>query len=142
MPGGRAAKNARRRHARSGRAFCSGWHARAAHRSADLARAIVDREHSNVPPVDPTNDTIKRYVVHLYTYVPERRERTQVKIACFDTEAEAMRCLGDAYLELAERQAMGEADPGDRLSMVIKEPGIDEHNRQRRIEERRRRGHS
>ncbi len=90
-----------------------------------------------VPPVDSTDDTIKRYVVDLYTYVPERRERTHVEIGCFDTEAEGMRCLGDAYLELASRQATGQADARDRLSMVIKEPGIDQQNRQRRIEQRR-----
>ena len=95
-----------------------------------------------MPRVDSADDTIRRYVVHLYTYVPERRERTHVEVGCFDTEAEGMRCLGDAYLELASRQATGEADVRDRLSMVIKEPGIDERNRKRRTEERRRRGHS
>ena len=95
-----------------------------------------------MPPVDSADDNLKRYVVHLYTYVPERRERTNIVVGCFDTEAEGMRCLGDAFLELASRQASGEADARDRLSMVIKEPGIDEYNRQRRIEERRWRGHS
>jgi hypothetical protein len=90
--------------------------------------------------VDSADDTIRRYVVHLYTYVPDRRERTNLELGCFDTEAEGMRCLGDAYLDLASRQASGEADARDRLSMVIKEPGIDESSRRRRIEERRRRG--
>jgi hypothetical protein len=92
--------------------------------------------------VDSTDDTIRRYVVHLYAYVPERRERTHTELGCFDSEAEGMRCLGDAHLELASRQANGEADPRDRLSMVVKEPGVDETNRRRRIEERRRRGPS
>ena len=95
-----------------------------------------------MPQVDPTDDTIRRYVVQLYTYVPERRERTHMVVGCFDTEAEGMRCLGDAYLELASRQASGDADARDRLSMVIKEPGIDEDNRRRRIEERRWHEHS
>jgi hypothetical protein len=92
-----------------------------------------------MPPVDPTDDTIRRYIVGLYTFVAERHERTHIEVGCFDTEAEGMRCLGDAYLELASRQASGEADPRDRLSIVIKEPGIDAQNKARRIEERRRR---
>ena len=96
----------------------------------------------SVPPVDSADDTIRRYVVHLYAYVPVRHERTNVELGCFDTEAEGMRLLGDAYLELASRQASGDADPRDRLSMVIKEPGVDERNRRRRIEERRGRGRS
>jgi len=90
-----------------------------------------------VPPVDSGDDTVKRYIVHLYTYVPDRRERTNLELGCFDTEAEGMRLLGDAYLELASRQASGEADSRDRLSMITKEPGSDERNRRRRIEERR-----
>lgn len=90
-----------------------------------------------MPHVDSSDDTIKRYVVHLYTYVAERRERTHIEVGCFDTEAEGMRCLGDAYLELASRQASGAADARDRLSMAIKEPGSDEHNRLRRVEQRR-----
>ena len=95
-----------------------------------------------VPSVDSADDSIRRYVVRLYTYAPDRRERTDIEVGCFDTEAEGMRLLGDAYLELASRQASGAADVRDRLSMVIKEPGVDERNRQRRIEERRWRGHS
>jgi hypothetical protein len=87
--------------------------------------------------VDSADDTIRRYVVHLYTYVSERRERTHIEVGCFDTEAEGLRCLGDAYLVLASRQASGEVDARDRLSMVIKEPGIDERTRERRIAERR-----
>ena len=87
--------------------------------------------------MDSADDTIRRYVVQLYTYVPERRERTHIEVGCFDTEAEGMRCLGDAYLELATRQASGAADSRDGLSMVVKEPGVDERNKRRRIEERR-----
>jgi hypothetical protein len=87
--------------------------------------------------VDSADDTIRRYIVQMYTYVPDRHERTHVELGCFDTEAEGMRCLGDAHLELASRQASGEADARDRLSMVVKEPGADARNQRRRIEERR-----
>jgi hypothetical protein len=92
-----------------------------------------------VPHVDSSDDTVRRFVVNLYTYDPQRRERTDVEIASFDNEAEGMRCLGDAYLDLKSRQASGDADPRDRLSMVIKDPGVDERSRQRRIDERSRR---
>jgi hypothetical protein len=92
-----------------------------------------------VAPVDSSDDTVRRFVVHLDAYASDRRERTQLELGCFDTEAEGMRCLGDAHLQLTSRQARGESDRRDRLSMVVKEPGIDEHNRRRRIEERRRR---
>src|SRR5437868_14581213 len=102
-----------------------------------MARALRIVNTRTVAPVDSADDSIRRYIVHLYTYVPDRRERTHIEVGCFDTEAEGTRCLGDAYLELASRQASGEADSRDRLSMVIREPGVDEHNRRRRIEERR-----
>jgi hypothetical protein len=92
-----------------------------------------------VPRVDSSDDSIRRFVVHLYTYDSARRERTNVEVGAFDTEAEGMRCLGDAYLELKSRQASGAADARDSLSMVVKEAGSDERNRLRRIEERRRR---
>jgi hypothetical protein len=112
------------------RSFCE-------RRSAVLARERRIVNTPFVPSVDSGDDEIRRYVVYLNTYVPDRRERTQLEVGCFDTEAEGMRCLGDAYLELASRQGSGDADSRDRLSMVIKEPGIDSRNRQRRIEERR-----
>jgi hypothetical protein len=60
-------------------------------------------------------------------------------VGCFDDEAEAMRCFGEAHQAVMSRQASGEADPRDHVTMVVKEPGVDERNRQRRIEERLRR---
>ena len=94
-----------------------------------------------MPRVDSADDTIRRFVVHLHTYDPERRERRPVEVASFDNEAEAMRCFGETHLSVVSRRASGEADPRDHVTMVIKEPGIDERNRQRRIEERRLRRH-
>jgi hypothetical protein len=37
------------------------------------------------------------------------------------------------------RRANGAEDPRDHVTMVVKEPGVDERTRQRRIEERLRR---
>jgi hypothetical protein len=90
--------------------------------------------------VDSTDDAIRRFVVHLHAFDPERHERRPIEIAAFDSEAEAMRCFGETHLSVLARRARGEADLRDHVTMVIKEPGVDEHNRQRRIRERLMRG--
>lgn len=92
-----------------------------------------------MPRVDSADDTVRRFVVHLHTYDPERRERRPVEVGSFDNETEAMRCFGETHVAVMSRRAPGEADPRDHVAMVVKEPGVDEHNRQRRIEERLRR---
>jgi hypothetical protein len=89
--------------------------------------------------VDSADDALRRYVVRLSTYDPTRRERTDIEIGAFDDPGEGTRCAADAAAELRSRQATGTADPRDRVTMVVKQPGDDEHNRQRRIQERRRR---
>jgi hypothetical protein len=85
---------------------------------------------------DSTDDTLRRFVVHLHAFDPKRRERRPIEVAAFDNEAEAMRCFGETHLAVLSRRATGDADPRDHITMVIKEPGIDERNRQRRIRER------
>jgi hypothetical protein len=89
--------------------------------------------------VDSADDAIRRFVVQLYTYDPDRRERRHIEVGSFDNEAEAMRCVGDSHMEVMSRQVSGEADARDHVTMVVKEPGVDERNRQRRIRERLRR---
>lgn len=89
--------------------------------------------------MDSADDTIRRFVVHVHTYDPERRERRPVEVGAFDNEAEAMQCFGEMHVAVISRRANGEADPRDHVTMVVKEPGVDEHNRQRRIDERLRR---
>jgi hypothetical protein len=90
----------------------------------------------SVPRVDSADDTVRRFVVHLHTYDPERRERRPVEVGSFDNEAEAMRCCGETHGAVMSRRATGDADPRDHVTMVVKEPGVDEGNRQRRIAER------
>ena len=86
--------------------------------------------------VDSTDDEIRRFVVHLHAFDLERHERRPIEIAAFDNEAEATRCFGETHLSVLSQRAGEEADPRDHVTMVIKEPGVDEHNRQRRIRER------
>ena len=92
-----------------------------------------------VPRVDSADDTVRRFVVPLHSYDPKRRERRPVEVGSFDNEAEAMRCFGETHTAVMSRRATGDADPRDHVTMVMKEPGIDECSRQRRIEERLRR---
>jgi hypothetical protein len=92
-----------------------------------------------VPRVDSADDTIRRFVVYLHTYDTERRERRPVEVGSFDNEAEAMRCFGETHMVVLSRHAGGEVDPRDHVTMVVKEPGVDQHSRERRIEERLRR---
>jgi hypothetical protein len=92
-----------------------------------------------VPRVDSADDSLRRFVVHLFTYDPDRRERRPVEVSCFDNEAEAMQCLGETHMALMSRVALGEADERDNVTMVVKEPGVDGRNRERRIQERLRR---
>jgi hypothetical protein len=66
-----------------------------------------------VARVDPADDSIKRFVVRLYAFDESRRERRHQEIAAFDTEADAMHCLGEAHRALLDRKATGEADPRD-----------------------------
>ena len=102
-------------------------------------RRSASRRLREVPPVESADDSIRRFVVHLYSYDPERHERRYIEIGSFDNEAEAMRCLGETQMSLMSRQERGEADQRDNVSMVVKEPGVDARNRRRRIEERLRR---
>ena len=85
------------------------------------------------------DDTVWRFVVHLYTYDPERRERRPVEVGSFDNRAEAMRCFGETHMAVMSRRATGDADPRDHVTMVTKEPGVDQRSRQRRIDQRLRR---
>lgn len=88
--------------------------------------------------VDSTDDEIRRFVVYLHAFDPERHERRPIEIAAFDNYPEAMRCFGETHQWVLARRAAGEADPRDH---VTKEPGVDGRNRRRRFEERRGRGH-
>jgi hypothetical protein len=86
--------------------------------------------------VDSSDDTIRRFVVRLYTYDPDRHERRHIEVGTFDDDAEAMHCFGETHLALLSNQASGNADARDHVTMVVKEPGVDERNRMRRIQER------
>lgn len=108
-------------------------------RSAVMARVDGFRNTKKVPAVDSTDDTIRRFVVYVHAYDPKRHERRPIEVGSFDDEAEAMRCFGEAHLSVMSRREAEDADSRDHVTMVVKEPGVDERSRQRRIEERSRR---
>ena len=89
-----------------------------------------------MPQVDPGNDSIKRYMVRLYTYDPARHERRHVVIAAFDNEVEGLRCVGETHRALLKRRASGLAEDREHVTMVVEDPGDAQRNRARRIEEK------
>jgi hypothetical protein len=56
-----------------------------------------------VPRVDSADDGIRRFVVRLYTYDPDRRERRHIEVGSVDNNEEAMRCLGETHVALMSR---------------------------------------
>jgi hypothetical protein len=71
--------------------------------------------------------------VRLYAFDPSRRERRHQEIAAFDNECEAMACTGETHRALLERRETGEAHPRDDVTIVVKQPGDAERNRERRF---------
>jgi hypothetical protein len=53
-----------------------------------------------VARVDGTDDSIKRYVIRLYTFDHTRHERRHQEIAAFDNEADAMACFGTTRVSI------------------------------------------
>jgi hypothetical protein len=90
-----------------------------------------------MPQVDPDDDSLLRYVLHHYRFDPARNERRNVVVAAYDNEAEFMEGMEAASRELRARKEHGEAEPVERLSGVVLEPGHDRRVRRERIEGRR-----
>ena len=81
------------------------------------------REVSRVPEVDPSDDSIWRWVMYHHRFDPERGERRNVIVAAYDNEAEF-----DADLEAFSRRIRDEIDSGTRddvehVSGVLWHPG-------------------
>lgn len=87
--------------------------------------------------VDSADDEIKRFVVRLSAFDPSRHERRHREIAAFDDEAEAMQCAEETHRALLERRVSGDADPRDHVTIVVKEAGDGQRNRERRLEQQR-----
>ena len=97
----------------------------------------LSQQTGRVPEVDPGDDSIKRYIVRLYTYDPARHERRHVVVAAFDNDAEGLRCVGETHQALLERRAAGLADDREHVTMVVEDQGYAQRNRERRIQEKR-----
>jgi hypothetical protein len=69
--------------------------------------------------VDSADDSIRRFVVHLHAYDWERRERRPIEVAAFDSEDEAMRCLGETRRLVLSKRETGEADEREHVTIVI-----------------------
>jgi hypothetical protein len=77
-----------------------------------------------VAEVDPKDDTITRFLVWHYRYDPARRERRNVLVAAFDNEPEFLACVRRVEAEVKQRRQRGkDADPRERASGVVYEPG-------------------
>ena len=84
--------------------------------------------------VDPTDDTIRRFIVRHYRYDPSRRERREVEVAAFDNEKEFYDFYGQLHKDIEERKRAGQAEPSERVSGVVKEPGDRVTQAARRLE--------
>jgi hypothetical protein len=76
-----------------------------------------------VTQVKPDDDSIRRFIVRHYRYVPERRQRRNVVVAAFDNKREFRRFLRETAAELERRKERGDADPREHVSGVVHEPG-------------------
>jgi hypothetical protein len=74
--------------------------------------------------VDREDDSITRFIVHHYRYDPQRRERRNVVVAAFDSEAEYDACMREVREEIERRREAGEeVDPREHVTGTIYEPG-------------------
>ena len=91
--------------------------------------------------VDPTDDSIWRWVLSQYRFDPERNERRYVTVAVFDNQAEFDRAFL-AYAETVRSEvAAGSRSPGEGgpITGTVMEPGYRaeqarRHNIRRAIE--------
>jgi hypothetical protein len=83
--------------------------------------------------IDPNDDSIDRWLVWHYRYDPERRERRNIVIACFDNRRAFTRFLERSKADLNEAQLAGRADKEERITGVMWKEGYREEIAQRRL---------
>jgi len=78
-----------------------------------------------VAEVDPDDDSLRRFVVRIYRYDPDRHERRHVVVAAFDNETEFKARLDEVQADLLRRHTVDgpDADPREHVSGVVLEPG-------------------
>jgi hypothetical protein len=82
--------------------------------------------------VDPSDDTIDRWIVQHYRYDLTRRERRTVDETAFDNQAEFEAYLTTALDRLKAAIGAGDAEPVERYSGVHKAAGHADRERCRR----------
>ena len=68
--------------------------------------------------IDPNDDSIDRWLVWHYRYDPERRERRNVVIACFDNRRAFMKCIKRSGSELEVAKAEGRSEKKERIGVL------------------------
>jgi hypothetical protein len=88
----------------------------------------------DVAVVDPSDDSLDRYVVWHYRYDAVRHERRNVVVITFDNEHEFLAEVEHRAALLRERQARGEAEQVEHISGVRKPPGYATEQSRERVE--------
>lgn len=74
--------------------------------------------------IDPSDDSLHRFVVRHFRYDPERRERRPVVVAAYDNEGELIAHLESARDDIERRQRDGgPVGSNEHASGVVWEPG-------------------
>ncbi len=85
------------------------------------------------PNIDPNDDSLDRWIVWHYRYDPERRERRNVVVACFDNRRVFMKFMERSNAELELAKLDGRADKKEHISGVVWDAGCREEMRLQRL---------
>ncbi len=84
--------------------------------------------------VDPSDDTVTRYIVRRYAYDPFRHERRHQIVAAFDNQPDYHAVLDSLAQGLRARREAGEAvDPREHYTGVVRGAGTDRQRQLARI---------
>jgi hypothetical protein len=75
--------------------------------------------------IDANDDTKRRWIVHHFRYVPERRQHRTVVVAGFNNRREWRRFIDQARSQLQERKDAGTADSREQISGSERQAGYD-----------------
>lgn len=96
-----------------------------------LRRVFFVSNHD--PNIDPNDDSIDRWVISHYRYDPERRERRNMVVACFDNRRASMKFFDRANSELKVAQSEGRADKKERITGARLKAGYRAEINQRKL---------
>ena len=76
-----------------------------------------------MPEVDPSDDSISRWVIHHYRFDPERRQRRNVVVAAYSDEIEFEAALAACHRRIQKEIDSGTRSPAEHVSGVLWPPG-------------------